>query len=483
MPPEIFLRSCLSTALVRTSASSHCHVRLDKHDAVRHHTVIRVCTAFTRYRGLGVADVSEKDSDDNDYNLVFNVTLHYFPGGAEGSLVDSALHVDLIEALQLWNTSYRGLTLIPGPRPFAPAVFLQGGAEGSLVDSALHVDLIEALQLWNTSYRGLTLIPGPRPFAPAVFLQGEERLLKLPEAVRLRTSSILSTSREFTVMATLQQEERNAGTILAFSKGLQRLFELQSSGRKDELRLHYVHNGMMHVELFPYKLADRRWHKVAVVVSGGQMEVWVDCRRVFRRLIPPPMTDFSVLEHGSPPLETQNSPAEDPAYEDATEASLQSDMLRSFKGADLAASETSRPTMPTISPQLNFEDEPITLYLGQRNSKHFLFKLGNECVNNTSGFKLDKLSITSHTRQTTRHVSHSSDHSSRLTLVRPLVTSHTRQTTRHVSHSSDHQSRLTLVRPPVTSHTRKIVRLFSQTPNTRDRRPIDTNEKKHILVL
>lgn len=42
-----------------------------------------------------------------------------------------------------------------------------------------------------------------------------------------------------------------------------RYLELQSSGRKDEIRLHYTgYDAMVHIETFPYHLADNIWHKV-----------------------------------------------------------------------------------------------------------------------------------------------------------------------------------------------------------------------------
>lgn len=88
--------------------------------------------------------------------------------------------------------------------------------------------------------------------------------MRVPEGVQSAAAALLSGAREFTVMATVQQEDRNAGTILAFSRGNQRYLELQSSGRKDEIRLHYIHNGAIHVETFPYRIADQRWHKVTV---------------------------------------------------------------------------------------------------------------------------------------------------------------------------------------------------------------------------
>lgn len=77
-----------------------------------------------------------------------------------------------------------------------------------------------------------------------------------------------------------------------------RYLELQSSGRKDELRLHYVsrRDGTVHVEAFPFRLADGAWHRVALSVSGSQVELLVDCHPLYRRLLRPgpPDTNFTL---------------------------------------------------------------------------------------------------------------------------------------------------------------------------------------------
>ncbi|XP_069969926.1 protein kinase C-binding protein NELL1 isoform X2 [Penaeus vannamei] len=225
-------------------------------------------------------------------------------------------------------------------------LYTPGMADSSGGGIGRQVDVIESLQLLNTSYPGLTVIRGPRPFAPAVFLQDEAREVRVTEAVQSAASSLLSGSREFTIMATLQQEDRNAGTILAFSRGNQPYLELQSSGRKDEIRLYYIHNGAAHVEVFPYRIADQRWHKVSVVVSGTQIEVWVDCSRVYRRLAPPPMTNLSALASLAPPLD---------------------------------------PSDPLLSQDPSYRETPMALFLGQRNNKHFLFKGALQDVRLVSG--------------------------------------------------------------------------------------------------
>ena len=76
-----------------------------------------------------------------------------------------------------------------------------------------------------------------------------------------------------------------------------RYLELQSSGRKDEIRLHYTgqRDAMVHVETFPYRLADNVWHKVAVSISGSQVQLLVDCHPLYRRLLGrPPDTNFTL---------------------------------------------------------------------------------------------------------------------------------------------------------------------------------------------
>lgn len=96
-----------------------------------------------------------------------------------------------------------------------------------------------------------------------------------------------------------------------------RFLELQSSARKDEIRLHYTHKDIVYVEIFPYQLADGRWHRLAVTVSGNHVVILVDCNRIYERVI--------------------------------------KDVDRDFAGRNLS------------------------LWLGQRNSRHFYFKVCIHC--------------------------------------------------------------------------------------------------------
>lgn len=119
------------------------------------------------------------------------------------------------------------------------------------------------------------------------FVTGDYRDLKLPPATFQQVVDLIRSSSEFTFAAWLRQEETNSGSIVSFSHGYNRYLELQSSGRKNEIRLHYTsqHDSIVHVETFPYRLADNTWHQLAVSVSGSQVELLVDCHPVYRRLL------------------------------------------------------------------------------------------------------------------------------------------------------------------------------------------------------
>ncbi|XP_050561369.1 protein kinase C-binding protein NELL1 isoform X1 [Spodoptera frugiperda] len=161
--------------------------------------------------------------------------------------------------------------------------------------AATELDLLGALSLHNTSRAGVTAAPGMQPQRTAYTLQGESRSLQVEGAVFERAAELLRRSPEFTVLASLRQEPANSGTILSFSHGYNRYLEVQSSGRRDEVRLHYVAAGgsAPRVETFPFRLADGAWHRLALAVSGAQATLLVDCHPLYRRLIPPPDRNFT----------------------------------------------------------------------------------------------------------------------------------------------------------------------------------------------
>ena len=61
---------------------------------------------------------------------------------------------------------------------------------------------------------------------------------------------------------------------------LGRFLELESSGQRSEVRLHYRTKGQQpRTEVFPYSLANGQWHKVSVAVSASHVILHVDCNR------------------------------------------------------------------------------------------------------------------------------------------------------------------------------------------------------------
>nr|CAH7721018.1 unnamed protein product [Callosobruchus chinensis] len=118
---------------------------------------------------------------------------------------------------------------------------------------------------------------------------GDYRDLKLPPSEFERVTDLLRSSPEFTISARLKQDPGNTGSIVSFAHGSNRYLELQSSGRKNEIRLHYTSrlDNKVYVETFRYHLADERWHSVAISISGSQVELLVDCESLFKRLLKP----------------------------------------------------------------------------------------------------------------------------------------------------------------------------------------------------
>ncbi|XP_025418188.1 protein kinase C-binding protein NELL1-like isoform X2 [Sipha flava] len=142
----------------------------------------------------------------------------------------------------------------------------------------------------------------PNRLRPAYSMQGTSRQLKVPDIVYKRAVQLLRDADELTIAAVVRQERANTGSIVSFSLDSNRYLELESSGRKDEVRLHYVSQGgrRVHTEVFAYALADGNWHAVAVTLSGAQARLFIDCRLVYTRTLPAGPADTSFA--GSPDL-------------------------------------------------------------------------------------------------------------------------------------------------------------------------------------
>lgn len=80
-----------------------------------------------------------------------------------------------------------------------------------------------------------------------------------------------------------------------------RFFEIESSGQEDELRIHYSHDRHHYISTFRYRLADDKWHKLAVTLSGNHVTLYVDCLKLYEKIIqtvdrvPPPSSNIQLF--------------------------------------------------------------------------------------------------------------------------------------------------------------------------------------------
>uniref|UniRef100_A0A6Q2YF50 NEL-like protein 2 n=1 Tax=Esox lucius TaxID=8010 RepID=A0A6Q2YF50_ESOLU len=139
------------------------------------------------------------------------------------------------------------------------------------------------------NFNGVTQVQGFHSDSRAFHFKGSSRELKAPEAVSVRIVQKLRGQSEFTVLVTLKQEHLNSGVILSIHHSEQRFLELESSGQRSEVRLHYRTVGQQaHTEVFPYSLADGQWHKVSVAISASHIVLHVDCNRIYERVVEMP---------------------------------------------------------------------------------------------------------------------------------------------------------------------------------------------------
>uniref|UniRef100_A0A8C7IZB9 Neural EGFL like 2 n=1 Tax=Oncorhynchus kisutch TaxID=8019 RepID=A0A8C7IZB9_ONCKI len=160
------------------------------------------------------------------------------------------------------------------------------------VDPALRINVFDELTL-GEGFDGVTQVQGFHSESRAFHFQGSSREVKAPEDVSVRMLQKLRGRTEFTVLVTLKQEHLNSGVILSIHHSEQRFLELESSGQRSEVRLHYRTKGQQaHTEVFPYSLADGQWHKVSVAVSASHIILHVDCNRIYERVVEIPFMDI-----------------------------------------------------------------------------------------------------------------------------------------------------------------------------------------------
>ncbi|XP_036745324.2 protein kinase C-binding protein NELL2 isoform X1 [Manis pentadactyla] len=171
---------------------------------------------------------------------------------------------------------------------------LRAAVWGLGVDPSLQIDVLAELEL-GESTAGVRQVPGLHNGTRAFLFQDTPRSIKASTATAERLFQKLRSKHEFTVLVTLKQVPLNSGVILSLHHLDHRYLELESSGHRNEVRLHY-RSGRRHphTEVFPYILADGRWHRLSLAISASHLILHVDCNKVYERVVEKPSTDLPV---------------------------------------------------------------------------------------------------------------------------------------------------------------------------------------------
>ena len=81
------------------------------------------------------------------------------------------------------------------------------------------VDLARSLQLHNTSLAGRETRPGPHSPGPALHFSGRARAVRLEGQAGDAAATLLQSSKEFSFLTSIRQQQGNTGTIFALSYG------------------------------------------------------------------------------------------------------------------------------------------------------------------------------------------------------------------------------------------------------------------------
>ncbi|XP_022528048.1 protein kinase C-binding protein NELL2 isoform X2 [Astyanax mexicanus] len=171
-------------------------------------------------------------------------------------------------------------------------VFFFSSVVGLGVDPSLIISVFQDFSP-GADFTGVSQVQGFHDESRAFLFQGSSRNVRVPEETAQRMLQKLRGKSEFTVAVTLKQEQLNSGVFLSIHRAEQRYLELESSGQKSEVRLHFQTKGQQtHTEIFPYTLADNQWHKVSVAISASHVTLYVDCNRIYERVVAVPLMDI-----------------------------------------------------------------------------------------------------------------------------------------------------------------------------------------------
>lgn len=98
-----------------------------------------------------------------------------------------------------------------------------------------------------------------------------------------RALSALQRPDDISLLTTFQQEPNTTGSIISLSDNYVVYLGLQASSNRRELLLKYVDmDGGQRTERFEMR-TDDRVHKVAVSISGSEVQVFYDCHSIYKR--------------------------------------------------------------------------------------------------------------------------------------------------------------------------------------------------------
>ncbi|XP_039199497.1 protein NEL-like isoform X4 [Crotalus tigris] len=173
-------------------------------------------------------------------------------------------------------------------------LFCLSSVFGIGVDPSVQIDVLSELQLGD-SVAGVRQVQGLHNGSKAFFFQGTARNIKAsPEKAELFFQK-LRNKHEFTMLVSLKQTLLNSGVIFSVHHLDHRYLELESSGQRNEIRLHYRSgNHRSHTEIFPYILADDKWHRLSLAISASHLILHVDCNKIYERVVEKPYMNLPV---------------------------------------------------------------------------------------------------------------------------------------------------------------------------------------------
>ncbi|KAH3726401.1 protein kinase C-binding protein NELL1-like [Dreissena polymorpha] len=166
-------------------------------------------------------------------------------------------------------------------------VFMLGCIAAGLsfgTSSTVVLDLLESI---NRTEKGFTVVPGPDASQTALFLQDSTINFDLTSRALRDALMLFRSSNDVTILATVRQEAGDSGSIITFANGQIRYLDVEISGPRDEIRLHYLHSNQGHVATFPYRLGDNHWHSLALTFTDTHVTLRLNCSKLYERVILP----------------------------------------------------------------------------------------------------------------------------------------------------------------------------------------------------